>query len=221
MARYEDKKKAISLRKKGYSYNKIKEELGVGKSTLSSWLKDYPLSKDRIKELTSKSSQRIEKYINTMNKKREDRFSDIFNVIKSDIGNISERELFVAGFFIYWAEGGKTNPNAATFTNTDFNLIQVYIKWLDLLKIEKRNIRVKLHLYKDMDINKEISFWSRKLQVKKDNFLKPYIKNSNISDISYISNFKHGTCNVILYDTKLISYILMGIKFIGNVVSVR
>ncbi len=49
MARYEDKKKAISLRKKGYSYNKIKEELGVSKSTLSSWLKDYPhVSLDNI-----------------------------------------------------------------------------------------------------------------------------------------------------------------------------
>lgn len=50
MTKILEKQKAINLRKKGYSYSQIKEELGTSKSTLSAWLCDMPLSKERIKK---------------------------------------------------------------------------------------------------------------------------------------------------------------------------
>jgi len=39
------KQKAISLREEGKSYGEINKILGIAKSTLSTWLKDLPISK--------------------------------------------------------------------------------------------------------------------------------------------------------------------------------
>ena len=108
MARKQDKDKAIGLRLKGYSYSQIKEELGVSKSTLSVWLDKYPLSPERIRELRDRNPQRIESYINTMRKKREQKFLIALEKARRDIGKLTKRDLFIGGFFLYWAEGGKT-----------------------------------------------------------------------------------------------------------------
>ncbi len=220
MALYKEKSKAIQLRKKGYSYSQIKEKLGISKSTLSGWLVDYPLSEKRIRELRDNNPQRIERYIQTMRRKREAKFAIEFERAKKDIGNITDRELFIAGFFLYWAEGGKTLRNKATLTNTDPSMLKMYLKWLDVLQIPREKLKIKLHLYKDMDKNKEIAFWSKELDIPKSRFNKTWVKDSKMSDLTYKNNFGHGTCNIILHDTTTAMYILMGIKFIANVMNV-
>ncbi len=221
MARYKEKSEAIKLRKKGYSYSQIKEKLGLSKSTLSGWLQPYPLSEKRIRELRDNNPQRIERYINTMRKKREFGFSIAYDQVKKDIGNLTERELFIAGFFLYWAEGGKTRRSTLVFTNTDPGMLKMYLKWLKLLKVPKEKLKIKLHVYKDMNVQKEISFWSREFGIDKTKFNKTWVKKSKMTGLTYKSNFGHGTCNIILNDTSLAMYVLMGIKFIGNVIGER
>ena len=41
-----------------------------------------------------------------------------------------------------------------------------------------------------------------------------------MSDLTYKNNFGHGTCNIILNNTTIAMYVLMGIKFIANVVGI-
>jgi hypothetical protein len=221
MARYKEKSEAIRLRKMGYSYSQIKEKLKISKSTLSGWLQSYPLTEKRIRELRDNNPKRIERYINTMKQKREAKFKLSFDKASKDIGTLSERELFIAGFFLYWAEGGKTRRSTLVFTNTDPSMLRVYIRWLKLLGVSMNLLKIKLNIYKDMSIEKEINFWSNELGVKKGNFYKTSIKDSKMSDLSYSNNFGHGTCNIVLNNTILAMYVLMGIKFIGNVVGSR
>ena len=217
MAKYKEKSKAIELRKKGYSYSQIKEKLGIGKGTLSDWLKDYPLSDKRIRELRDNNPQRIEKYINTMRKKREKKFSIAFEKVKKDIGNITDRELFIAGFFLYWAEGGKTRKGTIILTNTDPSMLRVYIKWLEMFDIGKDELKIKLHIYKDMNEKKEIKFWCKEFGLNKSQFQKTWVKDSKMTDLTYKNNFGHGTCNVIYHNTIIAMYVLMGIKFISSI----
>jgi len=219
MALYKQKNQAIRLRKKGLSYSQIKDTLCVSKSTLSNWLVNYPLSEKRIRELRDNNPRRIENYIETMRKKREKKFSIVFENVKKDIGSLTRRELFIAGFFLYWAEGGKTRRNTATISNTDPSMLRVYIKWLKVLGVSKQKLKIKLHLYKDMNIDKEISFWSRGLGIEKSKFQKTWVKDSKMSDLTYKNTFGHGTCNINLHDTGTAMYILMGIKFIANVMN--
>jgi hypothetical protein len=219
MARYKDKSKAIELRKKGYSYSQIKNELGVGKGTLSEWLRNYPLSEERIRQLRDNNPQRIERYINTRRKEREQKMNLAYAKAKKDIGRFNKRELFLMGFLLYWAEGGKTRSGTVAFSNTDPSMIKAFIIWLKILGIPKDRIKIKLHLYKDMEEEEEVLFWSQHLKIGKDSFKKSWVKSSNMSDLTYKNNFGHGTCNILIHNTILATYILMGIKFIANVIS--
>jgi transposase-like protein len=121
MARKKDKEKAIILRKRGLSYSDIKREMGINKSTLSGWLRDMPLSEERIKELRANNPVRIERYRNTMKNKRDFRLNNVFKKVSLDIGKLTEREVFIAGLFLYWAEGGKTKSYTTVLTNTNPN----------------------------------------------------------------------------------------------------
>ena len=214
-----DKDKAISLRIGGMSYSQIKEQVNVSKSTLSCWLSDYPLSSERIKELRDKNPRRIENYIKTMRLKREQKLSLALERAKKDIKEISERDLFIGGFFLYWAEGYKTRMSSIGLANTDPSMLKVFIKWLQILGIEKKDLKIKLHLYKDMNIKKETEFWRRELGLKTSQFNKPYVKESLLSGVTYKNGFGHGTCNIVFNKTEPSRYILMGMRYIVKVLT--
>lgn len=210
------KLEAIKLRLQGASYSQIKNQLGLSKSTLSGWLKKYPLSPERIKELRDFSEQRIENFRNTMRMKRENRQKLVYQKEKEYLLPLSTKELYVAGLFLYWGEGAKTTPNSTGLSNTNPDIIRFFIFWLNsVLNIPKRKIFVKLHLYHDMDQVQETKFWSRTLNLSAKQFKKPYIKSSTLAGLTYKS-FGHGTCNVIVYSQQLTEKIIQGIRAISN-----
>lgn len=215
MARHRDKTTALAMRKKGMSYSEIKEKLGVSKSTLSYWLSDLPLSKQRINELRAYSQKRIERYRNTMREKREGRWRLVYKKAEIDLGQLSQREMLVAGFFLYWAEGGKTRKSGITLTNTDPSMIRFYLNWLRMLKVDKAKIKVRLHLYSDMDVQEATAFWSKTLKLEESHFVKPHIKKTLKSNISY-RGFGQGTCNIIVDNRDISEYVLQGLKYISS-----
>lgn len=78
MAKHELHDRAIDMRLKGASYNQIKRELkDVSKSTLSLWLRDYPLSPERLKALRTNSEQHIERIREAKARKRQARFDSV------------------------------------------------------------------------------------------------------------------------------------------------
>jgi len=216
MARKIDKQKALELRDKGFSYSQIKEKIGVSKSTLSGWLHDKPLSEKRIRELRDFSAQRIEKYSNTMRLKRELRLDTVYKKVSKDIGKLSKRDLFLAGLFLYWGEGTKMKKGSVELTNTNPAMLKLFISWLELLGIKRKNLRVKLHLYSDMNIKESITFWSKELKIPLSQFRKSYIKENSSKTITYKNGFGKGTCCVILDNMDLWEYVTMGLKYISD-----
>jgi len=217
MARFKDREKAITLRKQGMSYSQIKKILKVSKGTLSRWLRNYPLSKKRIRELRDWNEQRIEKYRKTMRRKREERLKQFYKEQKKSLFPFNARDLFLAGLFLYWGEGTKSQPTMLSVSNTDPSVIKFFITWLTKsLKLPKEKLKVHLHLYKDMEIEKEISFWSDILNIPKKQFNKPYIKKSSSKRINHKGGFGHGTCNVTIGNARLAERIHMSIKAIAD-----
>src|SRR3989344_1149266 len=94
-----NREKAMGLRKQGMSYSQIKQRLGVSKSTLSYWLRDYPLSDKRIRELRDWNEKRIERYRETRRRQREKLLSDIYKEVKKDVLPLSKHDLLVTGLF--------------------------------------------------------------------------------------------------------------------------
>jgi predicted transcriptional regulator len=215
MSKSELRNRALEMRKKGMSYSQIREELGVSKSTLSKWLSDYPLSRERINELRGSSERRIEKYRETRAKNREIKQAAIYKKLSEEIGLISKRELFLAGLFLYWAEGTKASPGSIIMTNTDPDMLRFFIDWLSSQGVDKSKIRGYLHLYSDMNIDLQTKYWSESLGIPETSFRKPYIKESvENKRKNYKGRFGHGTCNLILNDVKLYDSIMNGIEYI-------
>jgi hypothetical protein len=217
MARFQDKEKALALRKKEMSYSQIKSILGINKSTLSGWLKDFPLSKERVDALRGKNEKRIERYRETMKKKKDKRLNEFYLEEKSKIFPLTERDFFIAGLFLYWGEGSKTMSREVSVSNTDPSMINFFLDWTtNHLKVPKEKIYFTLHLYSDMDIGKEIRFWSGRLDIQKTQFKNPYVKKSSIKSINYKGMFGHGTCNARISDARLSEKVLMAIKAVSD-----
>ncbi|MCX6703684.1 MAG: helix-turn-helix domain containing protein [Candidatus Zambryskibacteria bacterium] len=212
MARPKDREKALKLRFKGLSYSQIKSEMGLSKSTLSGWLKDYPLSDEQIKKLRDFSPQRIEKCRNTKAQKVKNRLEEVYNKITLDIGVLSEREIFIAGLFLYWGEGSKSERVTTGLSNTDPAMLRFFIKWVKILNVEDKKLHATLQLYTDMNVENEIKFWSKELGLAKNLFKKPYIKESTLAGLTYKRGFGHGTCNLRIFNRDLAEYVHMAMK---------
>lgn len=215
------KSKALELRKQGYSYSQIKKEMKVSKSSLSLWLRDFPLSDKRIRELRDNSEVRIEKCRITKELKKKKRLDKVYFKVRSEVGKLSKRELKLCGMFLYWAEGTKVSTGSVVISNTDYHLVKFFLITLLTLGIKKDKIFVRLQLYKDMDINEEIDFWSNFLKISKSNFKKPYIKKSNLIDINYKNGFGHGTCSLLVYDINLYNYVISNLKYFRDYALLR
>lgn len=221
MARVQDKKKALDLRKKGKSYSEIKALLGISKSTLSGWLASYPLSPEKIRELRDWNVRRIENFRTTFQKKREDRLYKVYEKVGNEIRELNKREMLIAGLFLYWGEGSKTNRSSISLTNTNPSMLKFFIKWLtEYLGVDKKKLKISLHLYSDMNINLSMKYWSKELGLPLSQFRRPYIKKTLSSSITYKNGFGKGTCSVILDCQDIAEPVLMGIKYLQNLYSV-
>ena len=210
-----NRRMAVNLRMAGKSYSEIKRVIGVPKSSLSYWLKDTPLSETQRAKLIGRYKEgQIENFINTMRAKREARKMDAYRLAAKSLLPLTDRELRIAGLFLYLGEGSKRQPGQILVSNTDPDVIKFALYWYEKsLGIMKDKIKVGFQIYKDMDTKEESLFWSRHLRIPLKNFWKPYIKNSGTATIDH-SGHKHGTCTLYYGNVSLHEDILMSIQCI-------
>lgn len=210
--------RAIELRKLGWSYPEIKNDLGISKGSLSLWLRNYPLSRDLLsKYKNDRESRRVENYRNTCERKRQFKLDEYYYEEKDRLFPLSKREMYLAGLMLYWGEGLKANWSTVSFSNTNPKMIFFAKKWLtDCLGISFDKLIVRLHLYSDMDSGTEHGYWSKLLEIPLTQFRKPYIKQSMRASIKEKGGFGHGTCDLTVYNAVLKKRIMMGIKVISD-----
>lgn len=196
------RQKAIDLRtKEELSYSQIWQKLGVPKSTLSYWLKEFPLSEEKILMLRRQGWQRGETsreiFRMTMRRKRETRLHEEYMQQRKKFLGITDISFFVAGLILYLAEGGKTDYSRIILSNTDPRIIKFFVRWLnEFLQIPKDKMRAWLHLYENMDLQKEKEFWKNELGFKNGQFYKPYVSKLKPASFSYKESYRHGTCSI-------------------------
>src|SRR3990167_5918741 len=124
MARLKDLERALALRKGGKSYSQIRNETGVSKSTLSYWLRDFPLSADRIRELRDWNEKRIEKKHAKKRSNKKKKLLSVYTEQKKILIPLRSRDLFLAGLFLYWGEGSKSRESRLSISNTNPAIIK-------------------------------------------------------------------------------------------------
>lgn len=211
-----DKKRlAIKLRLDGHSYSDIRGKIAVSKSTLSLWLRNYPLSTSQLtKLLAQKRVVQTERFRLTMQAKRNLRIQAAYEEAKARLLPLSKRDLMIAGLFLYLGEGAKVGWSRIQISNTDPDIIRFCIFWLiEILKVPQSKLRAQIHLYEDMSVQKELKFWKRTTGFSKEQIIKPYIKKTSSQKIDHPS-FGHGTCNIYTCNVDLKHQIMAGFKVI-------
>lgn len=216
MTKFIERTKVRQLRKEGKSYSEIRKIVKVSKSSLSLWLKDISLTTAQIKKIKGNKERAIERFIETMKLKREKKLLNYYENQKKKWLPLSNRELYIAGLFLYWGEGNKASRHTISISNTDPGVLKFALLWMTKsLGIPIKSIKISLQLYSDMEKVEATKYWSGELGIEEMQFNKPYIKTSTRDTIDQ-KGFGHGTCNVIAQNTYIKENLLMAIKAISD-----
>ena len=173
----EEKRKALSLRKQGLSYNEILQKVPVAKSSVSLWCRNTRLTVSQQARLVNKQREagRIGSRIFIERRKKE--IEEIKALSKQEIKKLNPHELKIVGAMIYWAEGSKSRGIGVEITNSDPELIKFMICWLDkVYKIPLHKLKACLNIHANQDDMKMKKYWSKMTRIPLNQFGKSYIK---------------------------------------------
>ncbi|MFI9584014.1 hypothetical protein ACIHCQ_19710 [Streptomyces sp. NPDC052236] len=173
--------KARELRLKGMTYDQIQVELGCSKSSISLWVRDLPKPERRDPSEQAKlaAQKRWEHELVIRDVERQKTKQEAFD----QIGQLSDRELLIAGVTPYWAEGGKDKVydrrESLKFINSDPNVIKLYLRWLDLLQVSRDRLRFTVSIHESADVPAAERYWAEIADVSPETFRKPMLKRHN------------------------------------------
>ncbi|TSC88011.1 MAG: Uncharacterized protein G01um10147_242 [Microgenomates group bacterium Gr01-1014_7] len=181
----EEYKRALILRGKGKSIKQIARILGVSVSIVSVWCRGVRLTDKQIENLKRRKIRirHLRKLARQSHLEKVKRVQKLFQIAKAEVGPLSDREIFLTGLALYWAEGFKSLKEARLgFCNSDPAMIKFIIRWLKKgLKVKQEDfiLRTEFNLsHKDREEEIKI-YWSKITGVPLTQFEKPFYHQSN------------------------------------------
>jgi transcriptional regulator with XRE-family HTH domain len=174
------RERAVELRKQGWSYREIREELNVSKSSLSLWLRDVVLTEEQEQRLAQLRAIGQTRAARTIQARRLARQQATIEGARSQVQQITEGELFIAGVVAYWAEGSKPklwrSGENVTFCNSDPGLILLFLRWLELMSISRDRAVCSLMIHESADVSHAMQFWLEATGLPAEQFRRPVLK---------------------------------------------
>lgn len=212
-----DKEKAILFRKEGRSYDDIAKELNVSKGTLWVWFKGIELSAESQELLGLKRKNARSKNLYVFQQKRSIALRNLYKEAEAEatleFGVFKNNPLFIAGICIYWGEGDKASKNSFRISNSDPEMIRLFISFLlNICKVDKKRIRLGLIIYPDLNevIIKEE--WMKRVGLTADFFTKSAV----IQGKHKTKKAGLGICTVNYSSTYLKKKMLVWIKILSS-----
>lgn len=179
---------AISLRKEGKTYNEILTVVTVAKSTLSLWLRSVGLAEPQQQRITALKKAAQWNAAHAKRAIRVKRQSLIISNAEKEIVAVSDRELWLIGIALYWAEGSKEKSYSPgtqlSFSNSDPRMIRLFILWLErCASVSRSDITCSIYIHESHRTNTEraVEYWSMHTQFPKENFTQIYFKKNKIN----------------------------------------
>ena len=136
--------RACALRAEGWTVPEIAAELGVARSSVSLWVRDVPYVPRRGRPARTTP--------NALQRRKADEIARLAAEGRARIGELSERDLLIAGTALYAGEGDKTD-GAVGFANSDPRMILLFCRWLRrFFDVDERRLRVRLYLHEGLDL---------------------------------------------------------------------
>lgn len=153
--------KIKSLRQKGYSLPEIKKEVNASHGSVFRHIQGIKILPEYWKEWHGKQGGSIKRMKNREKLAKEKAEKTIFS--------LTDKEKIIFLTALYWGEGSKGDFG---LSNSDPDLIKVFVRGLkELFNINNNRLRVSIRIYKDLDKNKCLKFWSNIIGIPIEKFV--------------------------------------------------
>ena len=179
--------RAVDLRREGCSVPDIASRLGVSRSTAYLWTRHLP--RDPTPAAAEERQRRHMEHMREArwepHRKARDAERATTNQAAADwVGTLTDREVRLLGAVAYWCEGGKEKPwrkNICTvkFINSDERLILLFLRFLEIEGLDRRNLGYRLSIHESADAEAATRSWAGVVAVPADCFRRPTLKKHN------------------------------------------
>jgi transcriptional regulator with XRE-family HTH domain len=194
------RQRARELRSQGWTYDRIAAELGCSKSSVSLWVRDLP-APERRRRTREEASEIGRRGWEARLRVREEERRRAKDEARRGIGPLTDRELFLTGVALYWAEGSKDKPyarrEAVVFVNSDPGVIRVFLAWLRLMGVERERLRFRVMIHESADAGAAEEFWADLVGFPPDAFGKTTLKRHNPRTVRLNTGDDYRGCLVV------------------------
>ena len=190
---------ARELRKRGVSVKKIAVYLGIARSSASVWVRDIILSVEQLEKLRKSELNGAErgrlKGALVQKERRIRQILEYKNQGMRQIGELTERELLIAGLALYWGEGYKKGRRLQ-FCNSDPRMVKFLLYWLqNCFGINPEEIRCRVGINEIHRKRDEIvrTYWSNVTGISLSQFTSTSFKKVNNKKIYENFHEHYGT----------------------------
>jgi hypothetical protein len=175
---------ARRLRNLGLDYEEIATSLGVSKSSVSLWVRDLPRPpRLSVEECRKRSAEGSRRYWEAERPAREARLADVAARAAAEIGDMTDREILIAGAIAYWCEGTKNKPHRradrVVFINSDPVLIGFFLKFLYTAGIAPETLVFRVYIHETADVEAAQRFWLDATDAQPSQFRRTVLKRHN------------------------------------------
>ncbi len=200
------KNQVRNLRSRGLTYREICTQIKhhIPKGTLSSWLKDVPLSSDyyqKIKDLgydnIYKAQAHNKKALSERLNQLRDKNIDLVQYINKPVGKLLLATL-------YWCEGNKyPGSRCLRFGNSDSKMITLFITLLrQCYQIDESKFRMTIQCRSDQNQVDLSAYWTTITGIPSTQQYKSRVDSRSIGKSTLKLNYR-GVCVIDYFDTNL------------------
>ena len=82
----------------------------------------------------------------------------------AQVGELTDREILIAGAVAYWCEGAKSKPyrvdEYVRFINSDPALIRLFLRFLDKSGVSRERVRYRVLIHESADVEAATRYWA-------------------------------------------------------------
>ncbi len=192
LSRWERSELGQALRRRGLSYGEIMDLIPVKKSTLATWCRGIPLTKEQIEGIKRRRAPEPGIPRDTQRKRRRE-VELIRAQARLEAEHLVEDPLWVAGVVLYWAEGSKTQGQLR-MGNSDPAVLRLFVKWVRHHIDPRARFSMQLHLHEGNDEAAAQRHWRQAIGLADANFYRTFVKPSGTGHRK--NHLEHGVCSV-------------------------
>ena len=197
----ETRLKCRQLRAQGLTYDEIAAITGASKGSISLWVRDVRLPARLQDQRTARQALGRVRAGQALHEVAERRRMARVDHGRRSVGALNDRELFLVGVALYWAEGSKSKPwrraRRVKIINSDPTVLRTFLAWLDLIGVPEAARSYRLSIHVTVGAGQHELWWARELGLSPDRFRSVTLKRHNPQPGRYNLGADYHGCLVI------------------------